>query len=339
MKYNLLENGLDSLSEAISYYVRAEEEADDRLYKYSILLMSHSVELILKQILEDEHYSLIYKDIDTIGKREETVTIYQALQRINTICKIKLEEYIINSIYKLTKERNKIQHYKVDLQMAEVIKLLNESYAVIKYLLHEILGKNIEDYDNIISTDDIQVLEELDGVLQNLRTLAQNIAKDKGNNYAKFKYYQDKSVKIPCPSCGEKYVLEGSPGSYKCYICYREFDDIDEVFDNDDMEYISAYLKNEIINKRKEKYDLRVFECKNCKEETLFCSEESDIALCLNCFSKYDMIGCENCGEEFPNTDPYLVVGHRLDSEGDFEYETICIKCSNEDKYLETSSI
>lgn len=339
MRYNLLENGLDSLSEAISYYVRADEENEDRLYKYSIMLMSHSVELILKRILEKEHYSLIYKDVDAIGKRQETVTIDQALQRIKGICKINLLQNMVDSIYKLTGERNKIQHYKVDLQKAEVIKLLNESYALIKYLLHEILGENIEDYYNIIPTDDIEILEGLDGVLQKLRELATKIIKDNNESYARLKYYQDKSVKIPCPCCGEKYVVEKSPNSYRCYICYSEFNDLDELFDNDEMEYISSYLKNEIVNKRKEKYDLRIFECKDCDEKAVFYNDYNSTAICLNCFTKYDMIGCENCGEEFPNSELQMVVGHRLNSDGDFEYETICLECSEEEKYIDISSL
>lgn len=59
--------------------------------------------------------------------------------------------------------------------------------------------------------------------------------------YAQFQYVNGKTVKVPCPNCGQQLVAT-SNGILKCYICYNEFEDVEAMCSCDDSEYISDYL-------------------------------------------------------------------------------------------------
>ncbi|WP_409068369.1 hypothetical protein ACFLKB_13040 [Clostridium sp. FAM 1755] len=89
MRLNLLENAMDSLSEAIDYYVNGKTYADERCYKFCVIMLYHSAELILKEILVREHKTLIYEQIDHYknGKGTKTIGLRVALMRVRNICK------------------------------------------------------------------------------------------------------------------------------------------------------------------------------------------------------------------------------------------------------------
>ena len=91
MKFSILENSMDSLNEAIDYYKNGKEYNDERCFKFCVLLLSHCAELMLKEILFQQHEVLIYEDIDKVG--EKTIGFRLALKRVNTICKIDLGRY------------------------------------------------------------------------------------------------------------------------------------------------------------------------------------------------------------------------------------------------------
>ena len=73
MKLNIIENAMDSLSEAIQYYKSGIEYNDDRSFKYCILLLSHCAELCIKEILLREHKVLIFEDIDDNRPEESRI--------------------------------------------------------------------------------------------------------------------------------------------------------------------------------------------------------------------------------------------------------------------------
>lgn len=113
MELNIIQNAMDSLNEAIQYYKNGVTYKDTRCFKYCVLLLSHSVELCLKEVLLREHKILIFEDIDDNRKDEDRITINfkTALNRVKNICNINLGSYY-TYIDNLAKYRNKIQHYK-----------------------------------------------------------------------------------------------------------------------------------------------------------------------------------------------------------------------------------
>lgn len=335
LKYNLLENGLDSLNKAVGYYIRANEKDETRLYKYSILLMCHSVELILKHILEQEHFSLIYKSVDEIGPNAETINFKQSLQRINDICKVDIYVQLEQHIKELVDERNKIQHFKVELDKAKCTKILSGAYGVIKYLLNDTLRININDYSEIISGEVLGELEQIEEIYQELIKDAQKIINSKGYERAEFNYAEGKYVKLPCPDCSEDTVGLTENGAYKCFFCYSEYNSIGDMLECDENSYISSFLINEIIKRRARKYNYTILDCPYCNYDTLVYFEHIDEWTCLQCYSKYETAYCEDCGEHYPDSGRFLVVGGVFDGskDNDWSYSTICMSCADKDKY------
>ena len=334
LEYNLMENSIDSLNEAMNYYIKSKEEEENRLFKYAILLLNHSIELILKEILEREHSSLIYKDIDD-SDSIETVSIYQALNRIKNVCEIDFPEHFKSRIIDLARERNKIQHYKVNIEKGLAVKLLNNGYAIFKYFLSDVLNEKLNDYKNLISDDMVCELESLEDTYKSLKKLATEVISGRSYEYLYFKYYDDKKLKLPCPKCSEKYIAKDDNGNYKCYFCYTEFDSKENIFMYDENSYISEYMINEIINKRKQKYKFPVMECPNCKADTLVYFDTKQNYLCLTCFEKYEVKVCNECDEYYPDSEMYFVVGAEFIQQygEEWDYKEVCHNCANKDKY------
>ena len=60
LEFDLVENALHPLNEALLYY---NNEYEDK-YKFCIIHINHCVELLLKEILVQHHPVLVYEDID-----------------------------------------------------------------------------------------------------------------------------------------------------------------------------------------------------------------------------------------------------------------------------------
>ena len=115
MTFDLVENALHSLREAISYYTEADEGQNADQFKFSVLLTCHCAELLLKEILVRNHPALIYEDIDKIGNidREadrQTVGYRLALLRVKNLCGVDLKQYE-DYLVELGQTRNTVQHY------------------------------------------------------------------------------------------------------------------------------------------------------------------------------------------------------------------------------------
>lgn len=97
MEFDLVENALHSLSEAIFYYTEADESENADKFKFCILPTNHCAELLLKEILRRNHPSLVFENIDNIkdiSKEDDIQTVgYRiALNRVKTLCGVNLHQ-------------------------------------------------------------------------------------------------------------------------------------------------------------------------------------------------------------------------------------------------------
>lgn len=110
IKFDLLENGLDFILSSVKFTL--EEK-----YKYAILHLSAGVELILKERLRQEHWSLIFENIDKAQKEYlnsgdfQSVKFESSLKRIIEICSINLSDENQKLLHDLKRRRNKIEHF------------------------------------------------------------------------------------------------------------------------------------------------------------------------------------------------------------------------------------
>ncbi|MCM3044069.1 hypothetical protein [Bacillus altitudinis] len=331
LRLDLLENAMDSFDESISYFIRAEDEEESRYYKFSILLLAHTTELMLKEILKEKgHHLLIYTEIDKIKPNRlsdaHTVNLEQSLNRLKLVG-ISIPDYIDRKIRGIYNERNKIQHFEIDLSKGEASKIVSEGIVAIQYLLEEIIGDNINDY---LEEDLIEEIREIQSLYDSYVQLAKDKISNKNLSLLTYELFPDRMVKLPCPSCGEKYIVE-EDGVIKCYFCSNEYENIKDCIENDEHCYISDVCERE-LNKRRNSGKYLIDYCKDCGTDNCYYNENKDSWFCVTCFNDYENTPCNNCG----NPTLHKQVGFYYDSEQDLEPEYICSDCANNStKYLE----
>ena len=87
LKFSLLKNALDSLTLGLEFAL--SDRQDKSKLKLAVLLVAQSVELLLKERLRREHWSLIYRNVDRAGSYDAiTVSINEAKKRLTSITNI-----------------------------------------------------------------------------------------------------------------------------------------------------------------------------------------------------------------------------------------------------------
>lgn len=337
MKLNIIENAMDSLREAIRYYRDGVKYEDERCFKYCVLLLSHSAELCLKEVLLREHKVLIYDNIDDARIEEDRITINfkTALNRIKNICNINLGPYY-TYIENLALYRNEIQHYKCEVNYEYCRILLTSSFSAMEYIIINILKQNFNDFEDIISYEDIEYLRKDSCALtQRKKDISKQIKKHSLNRVA-FEYEIGKFIYIPCPHCSEKYMVHKSEDGILCEMCGSKFTNLTGVFENDYNCIISKEMKREIGRRRDIFTD--VYECEVCDNNTLVhCVNKDEDPdgmysnekwICFSCGNILRSITCDDCGDPVPDSEYNYVFAQSYYKAED--YQTLCKKCGDE---------
>lgn len=326
MEYGLVENALDSLREALSYYHEGDEEGNATQYKFSILLSAHCVELLMKEILRRNHPALLYENIDQVkdiySEDNQTVGYKTAIQRVKKLCSVELYQYE-NYINELGLVRNKIQHFKYTINGAYHKELMARTFSAIEFLFREVLALRFEDYETIIDSADIEFLHE-DVAVNKARKA--DIAKEFKEGQAtrfRFEYIEGKYLEVACPNCGTECLA--IDGSIKCKFCGSEFEDYKALHDADCGCITSQNMLRE-IGRRKHLFRSSVIECPECEHDALFQLENREW-MCLVCgYSVVDSIYCDECGDEIPNSERvYSTAISDIDVN---DYKFLCPSCA-----------
>lgn len=112
---SLLENAYDSFNESLAKAEQAEKENPFK-WKFALLHLVHTIELLLKQRLHEEHPLFIYEDID---RQTKTVSLEKAVARLQKLG-VTLGQNDIHYVKQAIKARNTIMHFEVDLHVNEV---------------------------------------------------------------------------------------------------------------------------------------------------------------------------------------------------------------------------
>jgi hypothetical protein len=161
VRFELLDNGLDSLKFGLDFYSKflyLEDKYDEEnpgFLKMSVICIQNAIELFIKKILSNYNELLIYKDISN----EKLLEIYA--YKLNNHFKTPLDYHLINDIdiitvdysklvdrfaimcnlkssetktlYDLGRLRNKLTHFGLDkmIDFYEVLVVINNSIDII----------------------------------------------------------------------------------------------------------------------------------------------------------------------------------------------------------------
>jgi hypothetical protein len=195
LEFTLLDNGLDSLKktqESLKRFNELHRPNSYHLLKDAIIFLNHGIEILLKYILSSRNESLIFKDIKMYmkakeqlkhlplkekgfgtylerniptvfdvpkdklqNKKLETITLREAVDRIELLCDIEITKEFGDSIYLINKYRNDITHHSIKLTTQEEQELINE----LKILYVNILGFFEEQIPGIYEKVDLERFE------------------------------------------------------------------------------------------------------------------------------------------------------------------------------------
>ncbi|WKA59952.1 hypothetical protein QWY16_07550 [Planococcus shenhongbingii] len=175
MEFTLLDNGQDSLKKAKYNIEKYEELVREHSYPYlkdSIIFLNHGIEMLLKYILTNRNEFLIFSDVElylaakkalkelpkskgefgfrlekekTIfdvpkkklnGKNLFTITLLEALDRVEYVCDVDIKPEVKSSINLINKYRNSLTHHSINLTDEEEDHLI----SVLKTLFNNVIN-------------------------------------------------------------------------------------------------------------------------------------------------------------------------------------------------------
>lgn len=169
MKFSLLDNGADSLKGAFGSLEKFDNqhEGTDHNLKDAVIYLNHGLEILFKLILRNHSPALMFSDIKAYQKAKEemrkkgsknvfevnsslqTVSLEEALKRVEFLCDIDIPENLKGAIFYINKIRNQLMHYSVELDEGELLKLtMNLKYCYEESI--EFLEQHIENLEEKI---------------------------------------------------------------------------------------------------------------------------------------------------------------------------------------------
>ncbi|GHN00514.1 hypothetical protein WSM22_20030 [Cytophagales bacterium WSM2-2] len=299
---DIFANALDFISNSLDPILKDSSAVS---VKYSILHLHAGVELIFKEILKEEHWSLIFQKVDEADKQHLrtgnfiSVNHATALTRLNNICGIRFDETELFSLEDLRRRRNIIEHYVFPVE---------DDPSALKSTVSEVLLTVL----NLIETyfDENEIKGHASEHLKNIRKKSQEFREFVEKKLLKIQPKIEELAKefdvITCPSCYQNtFVLDDK---FRCLYCS---------YTDDPEEVATSYIEN--VMKVSEYYEVTqgghfpLEDCPECGAHTLVVRDND--YLCFSCLQKWEhssLDTCDRCGSLY----------HANEEDG-----TICSSC------------
>ncbi|MDR3094233.1 MAG: hypothetical protein LBU62_06300 [Bacteroidales bacterium] len=230
LKLDLLQNGLDSLNEALCKYQEGKN-GNDKAYKFCIQHLSHFFELILKYYVTLSHPLLIYKNpfAQKINQESQTIGLHEAINFLKNEG-LELTENFESDLKWLKKLRNSIEHHTFEMNIDEVNAIIGRLMsAVVEFdESHESI-----DISSHILPEQFNLFHDLANTYQGrLNRALVTVREAKENAYRGVRHKEWQFVDFciyNCDECGHETMIPDSESEtgYKCTFCgNKESEDI-----------------------------------------------------------------------------------------------------------------
>jgi hypothetical protein len=206
-KLDIYQNAIDSLNIGIEMCERALK--DESKYKFSIILITNFMELLLKKLVEMQNPLLLFeKPYSEKIDKEKTISWLQALQILSNSGKL-ISKKLIDDLKKLNRVRNEIIHYKFEYNVYEIDSIILTVIDGLRQLYTDISGNDL--INDVQENTKIFLGKIKDDYLNQLHQ-AQFNAKDEAEE-------NNMSV-VDCNFCGEsETAVERENSEMYCYFC------------------------------------------------------------------------------------------------------------------------
>ena len=279
MKYNLLENSLDYILDAVSRL--NEPDPDKKSMKYALVHLWSGIELLLKKRLIDEHWSLIFNKIDDNNSSKaslktgdfESVYFKQAIKRLKNFCEIDISQSK-DILEVIRQDRNKIEHYQFEKSKTQVVSNLIKVWAfVLDFISNHMDISGDTEAKKVFD----QIRENMVSHEKFIRLRKNIIRQDLRKSLEKSKYQK----LLKCPVCFQKAIplILNDEDEIECVFC-----NISENWNDFMTEWRSAWNYS------------GPFDCLDCGNEGVCQTEDGWI--CFSCCEKWDfdeLCICTSC--------------------------------------------
>ncbi len=290
----VLENGLDFISSAVRHL---RDDSTERDLKYAVLHLSAGIELILKDRLAREHWSLVFdqiKDASPVNYKSgdfKSVAFKDVLSRITNIAGIEIEDDQLQVINTLRQARNRLEHFGAT-QSGEALRSLTVKALdfivdfVDQQFSHERRSRNAEHY--------------MAEIRLGVRKFSKFVAHRQQKISSKLK-----SIKSPvvwCGSCANYSNVVGN--GTRCLFCTKE-----EAPEDAALQYVLGELVFDPSERPEEAEDFPIVRCPNCYQETLVDSKGENSKYPILCFycarvwREGALKRCDLCGDLMSSDD------------------------------------
>ncbi|MFZ8200461.1 hypothetical protein [Alteromonas portus] len=222
----LLDNALDSMSEALSKFEEGEE-GEHKAYKFAVLHLAHFIELIFKHHIASKHSLLIYKDpFSKKLDRNKTIGLWECINFINNEVPEAVSPELRKDLEWIKKLRNEIEHHKFTMDVLQVRSTIGRLFRSVMEFLMDHTELDIESHIPVHTKETFKVLS--DEYEFSIRTAIK--AADEVEEANPIDYSSDpdaEPVRLDCPECGH-FTLVFSADSctgYRCTFCNNEESD------------------------------------------------------------------------------------------------------------------
>ena len=286
-KLKLIGNGLCFLLQSIRHFKQNTKKDYDleKELKYSILHLYSGISLILKEKLRQEHWSLLFSDVNKTNKKKlesgdfRSVRFINCQNRLSEISSIKLTAKQKTTLDSLRKKRNKIEHFfeKAILDSFKSTLIHNLDFAI--YFIEKHLSSKLSDDEKKdIEKIKKECFEIKEFVRQKRKSIEPNLKNQK--------------VILYCSECdNETIVVNEDNMKVHCLFCHRIISE---------NEYSSFYYDFQGVYKPKHLMLVDNMICPECEDENSFVeTTDRKNYFCLHCH--YSAIKdlfckCEGCG-------------------------------------------
>lgn len=297
-------SALDHLTEASGQASQSRLTEQKRHLKYALLHLCSSIEVILKERLSHEHWSLVFKDPSKANPAFydsgtfQSVTFQEALDRLVGICEITFTQREERSLRALRDRRNRLEHFGAV-----------DSLPAVQSSVSEMVGFLIDFVERTFQPDTLGEQQELISEIRTKLGRCRGFVEERWKTIGK-EVEQGYSV-VECPVCLQR-ALNADVGLAKCRFCH---------FSADADSAADQFLRNVLgvdtdFDFAKEGIPGPRRICPHCGNETLVTMSAngygSGESYCFNCGEEYaegDLEECDTCGQVYG---PVAERGHNL---------------------------
>jgi hypothetical protein len=305
-EFSLLENGLDFVLSGLEHLTAASSGQNlttKRHLKYAVLHLSSGIELVFKERLRQEHWSLLFHDVNKASKQQYdlgdfiSVTSAEAQDRLTGVCGIKLPQKQQTDLNNFRKRRNKLEHFGAVDSLPAVMASVSSMVSLL-----------IDFVEFAFTTES---LSEEEVLLSAIRTEMGNCQAFVSQRWKELKSLLPNGESlVACPTCQQRALVFGDE-EIKCRFCNVGCDSKTAA-----TEYIENVLGYSYYDHVKDGGPWPLDRCPNCYCEALVSSvpvaNDETVRFCFNCQEEWkrgSLVRCSDCNELYQSDDPEEDIG------------------------------